>query len=143
MLVTRFNPFKEFKDLEKKFYDFYPSKNIAEDGAISAFMPKVNTREDEKAYYVDIDLPGVKKEEISIDVKDGVLSISGERNFKEEVKEEHYYKVETSFGKFQRSFSLPENIDMEKIGAKNENGVLEVVIPKLDKIENSKKIEIK
>ena len=68
----------------------------------------------------------------------GVLTISGERKVKEEIKEEDYYKVETFFGKFSRSFTLPDNADIENIEASSDNGVLEVSIPKL-KDENSKK----
>ena len=141
MLLSKFDPFKEFENMQRAFYNF-PKKEQTQDESISAFMPKVNTREDEKSYYLDVDLPGVKKEDIFVDVDDGVLSIYGERNFKDEVKEEHYYKVETSFGKFQRSFTLPENVDSENIKAKSDNGVLEVIIPKKESEKSKKKIEI-
>jgi HSP20 family protein len=140
MLLTRFDPFKEFSAMQKAFGT---AERTNDDMSISAFVPKVNTREDSKAYYIDIDLPGIKKEEIDIDVHDGMLTIKGERNFKEEVKEEDYYKVETSFGKFQRAFSLPDNIDTDNITASSVDGVLEVVVPKLEKDINRKKIEIK
>jgi HSP20 family protein len=71
--------------------------------------------------------------------------VSGERKVKSEVKEENYYKIESSFGQFSRSFSLPEEIDVENIHAESENGVLEIVLPKLEKakIDKVKKIEIK
>lgn len=141
MLLTRFDPFRDFVQMQKVFNDYNKTINT-QDATISAFAPQVNTREGEYAYHIDVDLPGVKKEDINIDIHDGVLTISGERNHKEEVKEEDYYKVETSFGKFQRTFTLPENIDMENISAKNEDGVLEVIIPKQEKIENKKRIEI-
>lgn len=142
MLITRFDPFKEFTNMHKVFQN-YPT--VVRDGetAISTFTPVVNTREGEFAYHIDVDLPGVKKEDISIDIDEGKLTISGERNIKEEVKEEDYYKVETSFGKFQRVFTIPKNVDVENITASTENGVLEVVIPKLEKDKNKKKIEIK
>ena len=108
------------------------------------FTPSVNTREGEHAYHVEVDLPGVKKEDIDVDVKDNIVTISGERKTKKEVKEEDYYKVESAYGKFERSFSLPENVDIENIHAESEDGVLEVVIPKLQEVEKqSKKIEIK
>jgi HSP20 family protein len=101
----------------------------------------VNTREDEKAYYVEVDLPGVNKEDIHVDVNKDNLTISGERKYKEEVKEENYYKLESFFGKFQRSFTLPESIDSDAIEAKCDNGVLEVTIPKVTPKE-AKKIQI-
>jgi HSP20 family protein len=141
MLLTPYNPFKEIREIENRLFG---SRALAkEEENVATFIPKVNTREGEFAYHVDVDLPGVKKEDIKIDVKDNVLSISGERNFKEEVKEEDYYRVETRFGKFSRSFTLPENIDVENIDASAENGVLEVVIPKLEPKESVRKITVK
>ncbi len=138
MLLTRFDPFKQMRELEKSFYN-YPTTNEG----VNAFVPVVNTREGESAFHIDVDLPGVKKEDIKVDINKNVLTISGERNMKEEVKEEDYYKVETSFGKFSRSFTLPDNIDTENIEARSDNGVLEVVIPKFDEAKNKKTIEIK
>ena len=142
MLITRFDPFKEFTNMQKVFQN-YPSVSRDGETAISTFTPVVNTREGEFAYHIDVDLPGVKKEDISIDIDEGKLTISGERSLKEEVKEEDYYKVETSFGKFQRMFTLPKNVDVENITATTDNGVLEVIIPKIEKEKNKKKIEVK
>ena len=84
MLVTKFDPFKQLKELEKNFY------NQSKNEGVGAFVPVVNTREGEFAYHVDVDLPGVKKEDIKVDINKGVLTISGERKLKEEVKEEDY-----------------------------------------------------
>lgn len=137
MLITRFDPFKQMKEFEKNLYT-YPKNE-----GVSAFVPVVNTREGEFAYHVDVDLPGVKKEDIKVDINKGILTISGERKIKEEIKEEDYYKVETSFGKFSRSFTLPDNADIENVEAINENGVLEVVIPKLKDEKNIKTITVK
>ncbi len=143
MLVTRFNPFKEMRDLEQRLFGYYPTTGAEENG-ISAFRPSVSTREGEFAYHIEMDLPGVKKEDISIDVKDNQLIISGERSFKEERKENDYYKIESSYGKFQRSFAIPENVDVENIEAASQEGVLEVVLPKLKVEKNeAKKIAIK
>lgn len=140
MLVTRFDPFKEFANMQKVFSN-YPAQ-VNEETSISAFTPAVNTREGEFAYHIDVDLPGIKKEDINIDIDNGKLTISGQRDIKEEVKEEDYYKVETSFGKFQRLFTIPDKADVENISASCENGVLEVTIPKVEKDLSIKKIEI-
>ncbi|AXH13599.1 Hsp20/alpha crystallin family protein [Halarcobacter bivalviorum] len=137
MLLTRFDPFKQIKDLEKSFY-VYPNSE-----SVNGFVPVVNTREGESAYHIDVDLPGVKKEDIKVDINKDVLTISGERKTKEEIKEEDYYKVETSFGKFTRSFTIPENIDIENIEARSDNGVLEIIIPKKEEQNSKKSIEIK
>ncbi len=148
MLLTRFEPFRELRELRRGFdylssvMDELDSANV--EAGISSFSPTVNSREADDAYFVEVDLPGVKKEDISIDVKDNVLSISGERKIQDEIKEGDYYKVESRYGKFVRSFTLPKDVDSQKIEASNKNGVLEVKIPKQKILEaKPKKIEIK
>ncbi len=144
MLLTKYDPFKEFRDFENRFKDVF--KIESEEGAIAAFRPSVNTREGEFAYHIEVDLPGVKKEDIHVDVsEDNVLTISGERKAKSEVKEDDYYKCESSYGKFTRSFTLPSNVDAESISANSEDAVLEVVIPKIKEEEKavSRKIAVK
>ncbi len=138
MLLTRFDPFREF---ERRFNGYLPaeSKEVAN---VAGFTPAVNTREDEKGYYIHADLPGVEKENIHIDLKENVLTISGERRHKEEISEKDYYKLESFYGKFQRSFTVPDDADTEHIDASTENGVLNIIIPKAAPKE-SKKIEIK
>lgn len=148
MLISRyFNPAEAYKRGRSLdfFNDFLNSLENERGGdTLSEFKPAVNTREGKDAYHVDVDLPGVKKEDINIHVEDNTLTISGNRETKKEVKQEDYYRVESSYGKFQRSFTLPENVDAENIRAASQDGVLEVVIPKLQVIKNSaKKIEIK
>ncbi len=115
-----------------------------EESFLTSFVPVVNTREGEYAYHIELDLPGIKKEDIEITTEDNVLTISGERKLKDEVKEEDYYRVESVYGKFSRSFTLPEKIDVENIHAESKDGVLEVIIPKLKEEDTKpKKIEIK
>jgi len=145
MLITKYNPYNDVR----KSFDLFNSMmhnfdGVREESAIASFVPSVNTREGEYAYHVEIDLPGIKKEDIEITTEDNVLTISGERKMKEEVKEEEYYKVESTYGKFSRSFTLPEKVDVENIHAASTDGVLEVIIPKLKEEEKRpKKIEIK
>ena len=138
MLLTKFDPFKQLKEIEKNLYT-----QVGNNEGVTAFVPTVNTREGEFAYHVDVDLPGVKKEDIKVNLNKGILTISGERKTKEEIKQEDYYKIETYFGKFSRSFTLPDNVDIENIEAKSDNGVLEIVIPKLKDDVSKKSIEIK
>lgn len=140
MLPARFDPFSDIRELEKRFFPSVSS--FFRDDEMSGFKPAVNTREGEYAYHVEVDLPGVKKEDIKVDITGNTLTISGERKTKEEVKEKEYYKCESSYGKFQRSFTLPDNIDQENLTASCEDGVLEVVIPKAKAAER-KKIEVK
>jgi len=79
---------------------------------------------------VTAELPGVKKEDISIEVKDNILTIRGERSEDSEVKEENYYRRERSFGSFQRSFSMPTEVSPESIKASFKDGVLKIEVPK-------------
>jgi len=129
LLNTMLNSVDSTKDVVKERYDFTPA---------------VNTREGEYAYHLELDLPGVKKEDIKVDIEDNKLVISGEKRLKEELKEENYYKVESYYGEFKRSFALPEEADIENIHAESEDGVLQVTIPKLDKsnIEKIKRIKV-
>lgn len=150
MLVTRYRPWNQFNDFRRGFDRLnalldemdIPARNIDRK---YDFTPAVNTREGEYAYHVEVDLPGVKKEDIKVDIEENRLVISGEKKLKEELKEEDYYKVESFYGTFKRSFALPENVDVENINASCEDGVLEVVIPKLEKpeVEKTKRIAVK
>jgi len=147
MLITRFDPFREFANLQERieyFNRLFNNIESSDDSEKVDFIPSVNTREADDAYYIEVDLPGVKKENISIDVKDNILTISGERVVEEKRKDDEFYRVESVYGKFARSFTLPEDVDSDKIEAKAENGVLVVKIPKVQVVDKApKKIEIK
>ena len=148
MLVTKYNPLDEFNSFRKGFSLVNDVMNTfgegVKDSNLVDFKPDVNTIEGKSAYHVEVDLPGVKKDDIEISVDDGLLIIHGERKFKDEVRKDDYHRIESSYGSFSRSFSLPENVDIENIHANSTDGVLEVVIPKLEVVKNkAKKIEIK
>ncbi|XP_021845659.2 17.8 kDa class I heat shock protein [Spinacia oleracea] len=119
-----------------------PSQSLSSTGGDTAAF--VNTRIDWKetpeAHVFKADLPGLKKEEVKVEVEDGkVLQISGERNREQEEKNDKWHRVERSSGKFLRRFRLPENAKMEEIKANMENGVLTVTVPKMEE----KKPEVK
>jgi len=146
MYVTRYtNPYREIRrgfDLMNSLLNSMEGQ--PEEGALNDFVPAVNTREDDDAYVIELDLPGVRKEDIEITTEDNVLTVSGERKYREEVSKGDYYKMESVYGTFSRSFTLPEKVDVENIHAEAHNGVLEVVIPKIKESEKQpKKIEIK
>ena len=87
------------------------------------------------------ELPGVEKDRISVEVKEGILTLRGERGFDKELQKESYHRIERSYGSFQRSFSLPVSVDQEKVTARFRDGVLEVQLPKKDQ-EKPKQIEV-
>jgi HSP20 family protein len=86
--------------------------------------------ETEDHFVLRADLPGMSEADVSIELEDNVLTLSGERKAEHEEKKEGYYRVERSFGQFRRSLTLPEGVDAEKIAATFDKGVLEVRIPK-------------
>ncbi|HEU5360470.1 MAG TPA: Hsp20/alpha crystallin family protein [Candidatus Deferrimicrobiaceae bacterium] len=94
------------------------------------WTPAVDIYETNDSVVVKAELPGVEKDQISVEVKDGILSLRGERKFEKEVKEESYHRIERSYGNFQRSFSLPVSVDQDKVTARFKDGVLEVKLPK-------------
>ncbi|KDP44849.1 hypothetical protein JCGZ_01349 [Jatropha curcas] len=101
---------------------------------------RVDWRETPEAHIFAVDLPGLKKEEVKVEVEDGrVLQISGERSKEQEEKNDKWHRVERSTGKFLRRFRLPENTMMDQVKATMENGVLKVVVPK----EQEKQPQIK
>ncbi len=101
-----------------------------EDLMRGAWAPAVDIHDTGEGFVVTADLPGVKKEDIVIDLKDGTLTIKGEKKFEEKVPKENYIRIERSYGRFVRSFSLPNNVDAEKIKATFNNGILDLQIPK-------------
>ena len=99
----------------------------------SSFQPKVDIVENEKSFELHVAAPGLNKDDFQIELKDNFLTVSGERKFTNEKQEKNYHAIETQFGAFSRSFSLPDNVDSSKINAKYNNGILELTIPKDEK----------
>ncbi len=140
MWPTVFDPFKELQDIERRLGAVLNSNRPVQ--KVETFTPLVNEKVDEKGYHLEVDLPGVNKENIEISVNEGVLTISGERKLERKEEKENYTRIESFFGRFERSFKLPADADSENIEAKFENGVLKLSIPRRKKPEG-KKIEIK
>ena len=140
MWPTVFDPFKELQDIERRIGAVLSANKPVQ--KVESFTPAVNERVDEKGYYLEIDLPGVKKEDIDISVNDGVLVVSGERKLEKKEEKPNYTRIESFFGRFERAFKLPTDADLDNIEAKYEDGVLKIFIPKKQK-PAGKKIEIK
>jgi HSP20 family protein len=102
-------------------------------GSQYSFVPRVDIVENEKAFVIHVAVPGMNKEDFKIDLNDNYLTVSGERKFNQEKKENNFHSIETQYGTFSRSFSLPENVDAQKIDAKYVNGILEINVPKDEK----------
>lgn len=107
----------------------------------STFVPRVDVSETEKQFEVTAELPGMKKEDIDINMEGNVLTISGERRREQTEKSQNFRRVETSYGRFTRSLPFPDIINPDKIEAKYDNGLLHITIPKV-KEKAGKKIKI-
>lgn len=108
--------------------------------AQSAFTPACEIQETTGHYVMSFDLPGVKKDEINIEIEDNKLTLTGERKVEDRQETGTYQRVERAYGKFHRVFTLPVSVDNEKIEANHENGVLTLVLPK---VESAKPRQIK
>ncbi len=93
-------------------------------------VPAVNIKENEKDFELELAIPGLKKEDVNIEVDENILTISSEVKSDKEIKENNFTRKEFSFSSFKRAFSLPETIDEDKINAKHEDGILKLTLPK-------------
>ncbi|XP_021894496.1 17.3 kDa class I heat shock protein-like [Carica papaya] len=126
-----FDPFS--LDVWDPFKDFpFPSSSISRETS-ALVNTRVDWKETPEAHVFKADLPGLKKEEVKVEVEDDrVLQISGERHTEKEDKNDTWHRVERSSGKFSRRFRLPENVKMDQVKASVENGVLTVTVPKAE-----------
>lgn len=146
MNLVRWNPWREmdtFSDRVNRLFDggFFPALSLSEESGLRDWRPVVDVYHEDEKIVIKAEIPGVDKDKIHVDVKDGVLTLTGERSYQNEVKEEHYHHRERAFGQFARSFALPEGLDPEKIDADYKDGVLKIEIPKPEE-KKAKKIAI-
>jgi len=104
--------------------------------------PKVDIEETDESLLVKAELPGLTKEDISVDLKDSVLTISGEKKTEHSHKTRKFHRTEISYGTFQRSFQVPNNIQENNIKAEFKDGILKITLPKVENAEEVKKIAI-
>lgn len=132
MALVRWDPIRELDslqgDMNRLFDRFFEGR--APNSASRRWIPAMDLVETEDHLVLRGDLPGMTEDDVDIEIKDGVLTVSGERKTDHEEKGEGYHRVERSFGSFSRSLSLPQGVDPGKVEAKFDNGVLEVRIPK-------------
>lgn len=133
MTVTRYEPWSLLNQLQREM-DTLMRRDADTTSPVSDWTPAVDIRETETGYTIHADVPGVKAEDIDINMENNVLTISGQRETETTETREGYKRVERVRGKFHRRFSLPDSVDSERITAKTTNGVLEVNIPKQPKV---------
>ncbi len=126
MSITRWEPFKEMED----FFRQYSRSLRPRGGALADWTPTADISETPAEYLIKAELPAVRKEDIKVEVENGIITISGERKSEKESKDENEIRVESFRGTFTRSFSLPDDIDPKGIRAESKDGVLKVHIPR-------------
>lgn len=144
MAIMRFDPIKGFETISKKMNDFVNEFEKGVSVEYGGFAPRIDIYEDEKHLFVQAELAGIRKEDVKLKVnEEGVLCISGEKKkdakFEENKENQTIIRIERSYGAFNRSFLLPDNVNKESIKAKFENGILEI---SLEKIEPEKPKEV-
>ena len=132
MTLIRWQPMRElepFNTMMKRFFDDF---NGAPSLEVGNFVPSVDVAEDKDNVLVHVELPGMSKDEVKITVSDdNVLTIRGEKKREKKTEKENYYRLERSFGEFVRSFTLPAEVNGERITATFDKGILSVTLPKL------------
>ncbi len=134
MGILRWDPFKDVSSAQERLQRFIDEPSFAAP-ALGApnrgcYMPVVDILESKGYVVVRAELPGVNREDITIEIEGDVLLLRGERKFEKEVEHENYHRMECSYGTFQRAFTLPELIRKEEVTAQFEQGVLEIRMPK-------------
>ena len=134
-LIRWTDPFRDIavlQDRMNRLFGDYPERaQPREEGPETGiWMPNVDLYETKDAICVRAELPGINRDAVHVEVKEGVLTLRGERKFEKEVEEESYHRIERSYGTFHRSFTLPSTVDAQKVTARMKDGVLEVDLPK-------------
>ena len=146
MTLVRWEPLKDVSSLQNRinrmFEDFFPhSRSLDEELDTCAWQPAVDIFETDTGLVINAELPGVKKEDVSVELKDNILTIKGERWAERNIDEQMYYRKERCFGTFKRSFTLREIVQPDQIKARFKDGILEIEIPKVEK-EAPRKISV-
>ncbi len=150
MTVTRWSPARDLMNLTEEFNrinrlirNVFGTDETAERPLLkTSWMPPVDIIEDKDNYYLFVELPGLKRDDVKVDYEDGVLTIRGEKKSQREEKDRTYHRLERTFGQFERSFRVPSRIKEDQIDARFENGVLKITLPKVEEVK-PREIEIK
>jgi HSP20 family protein len=140
MHLMKWDPFRELEEMANTFNRLYtrpfptrpPFRNEEEALVRFDWAPLVDISETDKEYLIKAELPEVKKEEVKVAIEEGVLTIQGERKIEKEEKDRKVHRVERSYGKFLRSFTVPRDVDEKKIVAEFKDGILNVHVPKAE-----------
>jgi len=145
--LPEWDPFRELDDFSNRLSRFFGSPLLRrgdgrEDIAATEWSPLVDIAEDDKEYMIKVELPEVQKDDVKVTVENGTLTISGERKAEKEEKGRKFHRVERYYGRFERSFSIPDDAEADSVKAEFKDGVLRVHLTKSEKAR-PKQIEVK
>ena len=141
MAIIRWDPYRDVVTLRERmnrlFDDAFSSR---EQGDLTAgtWSPSVDIHEKDKELVLTAEIPGVKEEDVDVEIEDNVLTLRGKKEFEKETKEDDYHRIERSYGSFYRSFTLPTNVDRDKIEANFDDGLLRITMPKKPELKPKK-----
>jgi HSP20 family protein len=142
-VLTRWDPFRELYSLQNRMNRLFEEQygtGREESLTTGAFVPPVDVYEDEHSVQLKLEVPGIDEKDLNVKVENNTLTVSGERKFEKEQKEENFHRIERRYGSFTRSFTLPNTVNTDDINASYDNGVLTI---KLAKRAEAKPKEIK
>lgn len=142
--MTRYSPTRTVRDLQREVDDIFSRffDRSSDSGSTSAvWAPKTDLVETDDEFRLHLDVPGMSKEDITINLQNNTLTVSGERRSTRKNEGDDYVRVERSFGNFHRTFTLPNSVDAEGIEAGYDSGVLTITVPKTEKAAR-RRIEI-
>lgn len=126
MSLIQWNPFREMEAFTKRFNELFAMPM----GTTFEWKPTVDIHETPEHYMVNAELPGVRKEDVNLSLEGGVLTLTGERKSETETKDLKAHRIERSYGRFERSFALPETVDPDRVLADFKDGVLAIKLAK-------------
>ena len=138
MAIVKYNPFRELRTMQdqmNRMLDMAWNREFGEELKEGVWQPPVDIYEDEQSVVIKAEVPDVDQKDIEVRIENNTLTLKGERKHSSEIKKENYYRVERYFGQFQRSFSLPQSINQEKVQATCEKGILTITLPKREEVK--------
>jgi len=141
MALVRWDPFRDLTALQSEVNRLFSRASGGDVGERQSWTPAIDVVETEDAIVLKAELAGMDPKDINIEVQDNVLTVSGDRRFEEEVKEDKFYRIERRYGSFSRSLALPPTADESKVEARYENGLLQITVPKAE-VARPKKITV-
>ena len=135
MAIQKWKPFGVLgtlqDDINSLFNDFWPARR-RRDSIADVFVPDIDVSEDTQNVHIRVDLPGLEEKDVKVNFQNGILTLSGEKKEEKETKERNYHTIERSYGSFSRAVAIPAKVDAAKAKAKFKNGVLSIVMPKME-----------